>query len=311
MAKTPINNLKNWFKTGLKPTQEQFWNWMDSFWHKDEKIPQSAVEDLTAVLSAKAEKTQLDGFIETLATKAGKQDFDDHITDPTAHHDIFENYQPNLNYPAADGKIYGVENGVKKEIVFVSADTNIANTNLTFDSNRTHNLNAKKLKFTNGDFEVPALTLTETAENSKPNKIGTADGLVVKWTNKLGVQRVFAFLSDVLDKTTLIAQSVASQVTFNGTIVHNPAVVSGIKSALVLNDDNEIKQALAVELMADDGSLVKYNDPSELDAIFPTATSGFELICENISTVNFPNGCIYKKTSGGWKVEKLYLISDV
>lgn len=194
---------------------------------------------------------------------------------------------------------------------FPSVDTNIANTNLTFDSNRTHNLNAKKLKFTNGDFEVPTVILTQTDEDTKPNKIGTADGLIVKWTNKLGIQRVFAFLSDVLDKTTLIAQSVASQVTFNGTIVHNPATTPIIKSVIVLNAANEFKQADAVELMADDGSVTKYADEAALEAIYPSAVSGFELLCPNISTVNFPNGCIYKKTQSGWRVEKLYLISDV
>jgi len=31
--------LKTYFETGDKPTQEQFYEWMDSYWHKDEKIP--------------------------------------------------------------------------------------------------------------------------------------------------------------------------------------------------------------------------------------------------------------------------------
>lgn len=30
--------LKSYFETGDKPTQDQFYEWMDSYWHKEEKI---------------------------------------------------------------------------------------------------------------------------------------------------------------------------------------------------------------------------------------------------------------------------------
>lgn len=49
------NTLKIWFKNLAKPVQEQFWNWMDSFWHKSEPIPKSAVENLTTDLAKKAD----------------------------------------------------------------------------------------------------------------------------------------------------------------------------------------------------------------------------------------------------------------
>lgn len=52
---TPINTLKNWFRNGLKPTQEQFWAWMDSYRHKSEKISQSDVQDLDQTLSNKSD----------------------------------------------------------------------------------------------------------------------------------------------------------------------------------------------------------------------------------------------------------------
>lgn len=54
MAKTNLSQLKNWFKNGLKPPQEHFWNWMDSFWHKDEKIPMSTIFELEEALNEKA-----------------------------------------------------------------------------------------------------------------------------------------------------------------------------------------------------------------------------------------------------------------
>lgn len=56
---TNLNTLKNWFKTGLKPTQEQFWEWMDSFFHKEEKIPMAQIEELETTLQNKADAEQL------------------------------------------------------------------------------------------------------------------------------------------------------------------------------------------------------------------------------------------------------------
>ena len=43
MAVTSINQIKNWFKTGLKTAQEHFWHWMDSYWHKEDEIPISSI----------------------------------------------------------------------------------------------------------------------------------------------------------------------------------------------------------------------------------------------------------------------------
>lgn len=34
--------LKKLFENGDKPTQEEFWEWQDSYWHKDEKLPTEA-----------------------------------------------------------------------------------------------------------------------------------------------------------------------------------------------------------------------------------------------------------------------------
>ena len=52
MAITARNQLKQWFETGDYPTQEQFANWLDSFWHKtDELIPMNRVEGLEAAFS--------------------------------------------------------------------------------------------------------------------------------------------------------------------------------------------------------------------------------------------------------------------
>jgi hypothetical protein len=55
MALRPISTLKAWFLTGLKPLQSQFHDWMDSYWHKDESIPQSVISGLSAALNDKAD----------------------------------------------------------------------------------------------------------------------------------------------------------------------------------------------------------------------------------------------------------------
>lgn len=52
---TDKTTIKNWFKTGLKPTQTQFWSTWDSFWHKSESLPISSISGLGNLLDGKAE----------------------------------------------------------------------------------------------------------------------------------------------------------------------------------------------------------------------------------------------------------------
>ena len=52
---TDKNTIKNWFKTGLKPTQAQFWATWDSYWHKSESLPISAINGLGNFLDAKSD----------------------------------------------------------------------------------------------------------------------------------------------------------------------------------------------------------------------------------------------------------------
>lgn len=64
---TDKNTIKNWFKTGLKPIQAQFYAWMDSYWHKDEKIPITAIDDIEAILNDKADREALDNLVNAMA----------------------------------------------------------------------------------------------------------------------------------------------------------------------------------------------------------------------------------------------------
>lgn len=51
MPVASLSTIKNWFRTNLKPSQGQFWDTWDSFWHKQELIPTSAIGGLDAALA--------------------------------------------------------------------------------------------------------------------------------------------------------------------------------------------------------------------------------------------------------------------
>lgn len=56
---TTRDTLKKWFSRGAYPTASQFAAWIDSFFHKDDKIPAASVEGLTDTLNAKASATEV------------------------------------------------------------------------------------------------------------------------------------------------------------------------------------------------------------------------------------------------------------
>ena len=71
---TAIETLKQWFSNLKKPTQEQFWAWLDSFWHKSEKIPMASVEGLDKLVEGTASAEQLSNHLND--TQAHKVLFD-------------------------------------------------------------------------------------------------------------------------------------------------------------------------------------------------------------------------------------------
>ncbi|KAA2244560.1 hypothetical protein F0L74_00870 [Chitinophaga agrisoli] len=57
MAIRERNNLKNWFQTGKYPTQDQFWDWLDSFVHKTEdKLDIDSMTGLRSLVDSKADQ---------------------------------------------------------------------------------------------------------------------------------------------------------------------------------------------------------------------------------------------------------------
>ena len=72
---TAIETLKQWFSNLKKPTQKQFWAWLDSFWHKSEKIPMTSVEGLDKLVEGTASAEQLSNHLND--TQAHKILFDE------------------------------------------------------------------------------------------------------------------------------------------------------------------------------------------------------------------------------------------
>lgn len=56
MAKQDKSKLKDWFRTGKYPTQEQFWDWMDSYIHRDDKLDIAVFPELDGILRQKIDK---------------------------------------------------------------------------------------------------------------------------------------------------------------------------------------------------------------------------------------------------------------
>ncbi len=74
MAIQLVSTIKSWFETGDKPTQTQFWDWIDSFRHKNDPVAMGDVAGLDAALSGLASQASLDALkavsIDTALTTA-------------------------------------------------------------------------------------------------------------------------------------------------------------------------------------------------------------------------------------------------
>lgn len=63
------DTLKQWFSNGKKPDEQQFWAWLESYWHKDEKIPIETIQDIQTILSGKSDTELVNKLIEELKGK--------------------------------------------------------------------------------------------------------------------------------------------------------------------------------------------------------------------------------------------------
>lgn len=69
---TTRETLKKWFSRGAYPSAGQFAAWIDSFFHKDDKIPAASVEGLTDTLNGKADAATVDSMKKQQEKDAGR-----------------------------------------------------------------------------------------------------------------------------------------------------------------------------------------------------------------------------------------------
>ena len=102
MAVVSRDLIKSWFKRGLKPTESQFSNTYDSFWHKLELIGMSAIDGLTIALSGKAnlnhghEASEITGLEDILIPL--QDAVDEHEARIVAIEDALTDLPPPANY---------------------------------------------------------------------------------------------------------------------------------------------------------------------------------------------------------------------
>jgi len=60
------STVKQWFLTGLKPTQNQFHSFFDSIWFKEEKIPVDKIDGLQEILEDKADSETVTNLFDTV-----------------------------------------------------------------------------------------------------------------------------------------------------------------------------------------------------------------------------------------------------
>ena len=71
---TPKKTLKKWFSNFMKPAQEHFAEWIDSYWHKSEQIPMKNIEGLSRAIENTVSAGQLLN----------------HLNDTNAHRALFD-----------------------------------------------------------------------------------------------------------------------------------------------------------------------------------------------------------------------------
>ena len=66
MAIQERNILKKWLSKGCKPTAQQFADWVDSYWHKNDSIPSSNIGGLSELVASKAEQSALEALAKSV-----------------------------------------------------------------------------------------------------------------------------------------------------------------------------------------------------------------------------------------------------
>ena len=157
----PISTLRRWFSNFMKPTQEQFWAWLDSFWHKSEKIPMTSVEGLESAIQGTATAEQLQSHLTD--SQAHKELFDkkvDKEAGKTLTSNDYTNEEKQTNQFNAKKRVVGltVTGDVDKIITITFADSTVLQAPFTDNNTLPENLADIKLNSLNFNHLTGVLT---------------------------------------------------------------------------------------------------------------------------------------------------------
>lgn len=104
------NTVKEWFRTGFKPTQVQFYSFFDSIFWKSDKIPTTSIDGFSEALQDKADAEALSNHLKDLAAhqlEFNKRELISNKTDI-----VLENTNSTDQYPSVKGMVDWVNNNV-------------------------------------------------------------------------------------------------------------------------------------------------------------------------------------------------------
>lgn len=243
MAIRSIAQLKAWFKRGKYPTAEQFADWLDSYFHKEEdKVPIGSVDQLPEQLNNKYDRT--DG--EELERKHNelRGDFNTH---KAAAEKEFDNIHTNLEeLEAEDVKIWAdigtihqdvanlqeTDRQIKAEIVEMHATDTALQTSLTNAHNDIGTIRemlkggatlaeAKAALVALGANYKDLYAVASTLKTFLQSK-DTADSTINTW------QEIESFLQGITDSQSLTA--LLSQLEAKITTANNAAIAAAVKT---------------------------------------------------------------------------------
>lgn len=139
---TAKETLKNWFSNLKKPTQAHFWAWLDSFWHKSEKIPMQNIDGLDDALQDTASNTQ----------------FQAHLSDLQAHSALFDRKVDKENGKGLSTHDYSDE---EKQKVQDTANKRVVAFTVTGDVNKV-----AKMTFEDGSTLIASFTDISTGNTA-------------------------------------------------------------------------------------------------------------------------------------------------
>lgn len=253
---TDLNTLKNWFKTGLKPTQKQFWAWMDSYWHKNDKIPQSQIEGLDKSLENKAETSDLNTKANADATGLG----DDNIISWKKALGVggIPKNMAKIDTDSEQGNVHTKEQIAE---LLENSGKNIANTDLTTTGVRTFTQSYNYTHNTAGYYYF----LTGLADKSNDTTYDTflvqnSAGHIVRSNAKTMFSKQAELLTDKTNDSS-----------FNGILAYNPTT-------------NEVGRAGVKNLVA----TLQTATQTEIDTVFNILGGNYKGITSPVINAIFP-----------------------